>query len=271
MRSDAGVPPSGPTRLRLSSATLIRVRTGATITLSSFKPGIHHPRAPSRSRELGVTANARHGLAHARRAGAMRRIARWWISDLDQFRSDCPAWNVDYDVERSWARSTRGRRALAAGDVKLSVVIPARNEAETIEHTLREIADNLESLGDRARDHRRRRRQLGRHGLRRRAHRRAKTLASVACAPTSATASVSRCGPASRFFRRPSRLHRRRQMPGRRPRRARRSPALPDPAPPQVAIDQSARKVAGRGQTPDEGDRPLPRRDQLPHPRLGRA
>ena len=41
------------------------------------------PRAPSRSRELGVTANARHGLAHARRAGAMRRIARWWISDLD--------------------------------------------------------------------------------------------------------------------------------------------------------------------------------------------
>ena len=61
--------------------------------------------------------------------------------------SDCLAWNVDYDVERSWARSTRGRRALAAGDVKLSVVIPARNEAETIEHTLREIADNLESLG----------------------------------------------------------------------------------------------------------------------------
>ena len=31
--------------------------------------------------------------------------------------------------------------------MKLSVVIPARNEAETIEHTLREIADNLESLG----------------------------------------------------------------------------------------------------------------------------
>ena len=67
------------------------------------------------------------------------------------------------------------------------------------------------------------------------------------------------------------RLHRRRQVPGRRPRRARRAPALPDQTPPPVAQHQPARTLARRGQTPHQGDRPLPRRDQLPHPRLGRA
>jgi transposase-like protein len=69
---------------------------------------------------------------------------------------------------------------------------------------------------------------------------------------------------------RQGRLHRRRQVPGRRPRRARRAPALPNKTPPQVAIDQPARTLVGRGQTPHQGDRPLPRRDQLPHSRLGR-
>jgi transposase-like protein len=40
------------------------------------------------------------------------------------------------------------------------------------------------------------------------------------------------------------RLHRRGQMPRRRSRRAGRSPALPAPAPPQVAVNESPRKVA---------------------------
>ena len=53
---------------------------------------------------------------------------------------------------------------------------------------------------------------------------------------------------------------------GRRPGRARRAPALPDPTPPAVAIDQPARAIARGGQAPNEGDRSLPRRDQLPHP-----
>ena len=61
------------------------------------------------------------------------------------------------------------------------------------------------------------------------------------------------------------------KMSGRRPRRARRAPALPDQTPPPVAIDEPARAIARRGQAPHQGDRPLPRRDQLPHPRLGRA
>ena len=68
---------------------------------------------------------------------------------------------------------------------------------------------------------------------------------------------------------RPGRLHRRGPVPRRRPRRARRAPALPDPSPPQVAKHEPARTVARRGQTPHQGDRPLPRRDQLPHARLG--
>jgi putative transposase len=36
-------------------------------------------------------------------------------------------------------------------------------------------------------------------------------------------------------------------------------------------IDEPARTVARRGQAPHQGDRPVPRRDQLPHTRLGRA
>ena len=51
---------------------------------------------------------------------------------------------------------------------------------------------------------------------------------------------------------------------------ARRAPALPDQAPPQVAEHQPARAITRRGQTTHQGHRPLPRRDQLPHPRLGR-
>jgi putative transposase len=67
------------------------------------------------------------------------------------------------------------------------------------------------------------------------------------------------------------RLHRGGEVSRGRPRGARRAPALPDQAPPAVAVDEPARKVAGRGQTTHQGDRPLPRRNQLPHARLGRA
>ena len=45
----------------------------------------------------------------------------------------------------------------------------------------------------------------------------------------------------------------------------------PTQTPPPMAIDEPARTIARRGQAPHQGDRPLPRRDQLPHPRLGRA
>jgi transposase-like protein len=70
---------------------------------------------------------------------------------------------------------------------------------------------------------------------------------------------------------RSGRLHRRRPMPGRRPRRARRAPALPDPTPPPMAKHEPARAIARRGQAANQGDRPLPGRDQLPHLGLGGA
>jgi putative transposase len=53
-------------------------------------------------------------------------------------------------------------------------------------------------------------------------------------------------------------LHRRRQMPGRRPRRARRSPALPDKTPPQVALGKPARTITRRSERAHQGDRPFP-------------
>jgi hypothetical protein len=68
---------------------------------------------------------------------------------------------------------------------------------------------------------------------------------------------------------RSGRLHRRRQVSRRRPGRARRAPALPDPTPPPMAKHQPARTITRRGQAAHEGDRPLPRRDQLPHARVG--
>jgi transposase-like protein len=49
------------------------------------------------------------------------------------------------------------------------------------------------------------------------------------------------------------------------------APALPHPTPPAVALEEPARKVTRRSQTPHQGNRPLPRRDQLAHTRLGRA
>src|SRR5256714_7602447 len=63
----------------------------------------------------------------------------------------------------------------------------------------------------------------------------------------------------------------RRPLPGRRPRRTRGAPPLPAKASSTMAINESARALARRGQTPHQGDGPIPRREQLPHPRLGRA
>jgi transposase-like protein len=76
-------------------------------------------------------------------------------------------------------------------------------------------------------------------------------------------------GPGRRT--RQARLHRRGQMPGRRPGRARGAPALPTPTPPAVALNEPARALARRSQAADQGDGPLPRRAKLPLARLGRA
>ena len=50
-----------------------------------------------------------------------------------------------------------------------------------------------------------------------------------------------------------------------------RAPALPAQTPQPMAIDQPARTLARRGPPAHQSDRPVPRRDQLPLARLGRA
>jgi len=90
----------------------------------------------------------------------------------------------------------------------------------------------------------------------RRRHRRARRQATTASPPRRA---------------RSRRLHRRGQVSRRRPRRARCAPALPDQTPPALAQHKPARAIAKRGQAPHQAHRPVPRRDQLPDPRLGRA
>ena len=60
-----------------------------------------------------------------------------------------------------------------------------------------------------------------------------------------------------------------RPLPLRRPRRARRAPALPAQTPRTVAVNEPPRTIARRGPPAHQGDGPLPRRDQLPLTRLG--
>jgi hypothetical protein len=60
-----------------------------------------------------------------------------------------------------------------------------------------------------------------------------------------------------------------RALPSRRPRRARRAPALPAQTPRTVAVNKPARALARRGPPAHEGDGPVPRRDQLPLTGLG--
>jgi len=58
------------------------------------------------------------------------------------------------------------------------------------------------------------------------------------------------------------------RLPGRRPAGTLRSPRVPAPAAQAAALDEPAGAVAGGGQAADQGDRPVPRRDELPEPVL---
>ena len=67
--------------------------------------------------------------------------------------------------------------------------------------------------------------------------------------------------PGPHLRARASRLRVGRPLPRRRPRRARRAPALPAQTPRTVALNESPRTVARRGPPAHQGDGPLPRRD----------
>ena len=65
---------------------------------------------------------------------------RWWISDLDEFGPTTPAGGPSATSRRSCARSTtRTSSAGLRAGMKLSVVIPAHNEEETIAETVEGI------------------------------------------------------------------------------------------------------------------------------------
>ncbi len=69
---------------------------------------------------------------------------RWWISDLEPFRRDYPEWAIRHDVRDILRRDPRAqRRALGGARVKLSVLIPAHNERETIAATVEAFRQEL--------------------------------------------------------------------------------------------------------------------------------
>ncbi len=71
---------------------------------------------------------------------------RWWISDLEPFKRDYPGWDITYDVRDILAPDPRAqRRALGRRGMKLSVVIPAHDEVESIGATVRAVAAELQA------------------------------------------------------------------------------------------------------------------------------
>ncbi len=73
---------------------------------------------------------------------------RWWISDLQPFQRDYPDWRITRGIERCAARDPgRERRAVVGGVMKLSVVIPAHNEVESIGATIQATAAELRRAG----------------------------------------------------------------------------------------------------------------------------
>ena len=77
-------------------------------------------------------------ITGASSTGALRRNRigdhRWWISDLRR-SARLPGLGRHLDVEASCARSMSRTRSCGCGAMKLSVVIPAHNEADSIGET----------------------------------------------------------------------------------------------------------------------------------------
>ena len=93
---------------------------------------------------------------------------RWWISDLSELQgATTPAGARLRHREHPARDPRRQRRALELGDaMKLSVVIPAHNEEDSIGETVAGTRDRLAARGHRLRDRRRRRRSRRRDARR---------------------------------------------------------------------------------------------------------
>ena len=85
----------------------------------------------------------RRARARAGPSGEENRIGdhRWWISDLEPFKRDYPDWEITHDV-RDILREIHDRNVerWVAQRMKLSVVIPAHNEGESIGATVEAFA-----------------------------------------------------------------------------------------------------------------------------------
>ena len=117
-----------------------------------------------RARELDLDARGDRALRARSRAASWttrcptRRASgdhRWWVSDLDAFRADYPGWDIALRPRSHAARDPRRQRRAVAWRVKLSVVIPAHNEAGSIGETVEGIRAALRGGGHRLRDRRR--------------------------------------------------------------------------------------------------------------------
>ena len=114
-------------------------------------------------------------------------------------RADYAGWRPQRDLEtilREIYEANVERWARGAG-VKLSVVIPAHNEEGTVGETVEGIVADPDPRADRLRGDRRRRLEQRRHRGGGRTDRGAASRRSAACPPRTATASASRCAPAS--------------------------------------------------------------------------
>ena len=122
---------------------------------------------------------------------------RWWISDLAPFRRDYPGWELEYGVEEILREIyEQNVEAWRPTPVKISIVIPAHNEAGSIGRRW-PASRGARRRGHRLRDARRRRREHRRDGSSDRRGRVTRTR--VRCiARTTRRASASRSAPGSR-------------------------------------------------------------------------
>jgi cellulose synthase/poly-beta-1,6-N-acetylglucosamine synthase-like glycosyltransferase len=68
---------------------------------------------------------------------------RWWIGDLERFRRDYPGWDITYDIDAP-LREIHDHNVELWLSMKLSGLVPAHNEVESITDTVTSTATELQ-------------------------------------------------------------------------------------------------------------------------------